>query len=89
MLYAKTIIRHLKQGGRVEDWLTGEPGMSSNGGRYYRIYKIRDGVLQSRSSYEDADWEEEDYSLKEFADFVRQTWDDKPFFVKEPRWELT
>ena len=88
MLYAKTIIRHLKEGGRVEDWLMGEPGKCCNGGRYYRIYKIRGGVLQSRSSHEDADWEEEDYTLKEFAEFVRKTWDNPPDFV-ERRWELT
>lgn len=88
MLYAKTIIRHLKQGGRVEDWLSGEPGRCSNGGHYYRIYKIRYGVLQSRSSYEEADWEDEEFNLKEFAEHVRKTWNDRPYFV-ERRWELT
>lgn len=89
MLYAKTIKNHLKAGGKVEDWLEGEPGKCCNGGRYYRVHRFRDGKIISRSSYEDASWEDENVSMDEFVEYVRSTWNDVPYYTVGNRWELT
>lgn len=88
MLYAKTIIRHLAEGGIVEDWMDGDPGLCCNGGRYFDMYKIYDGILMIRSSYEDAEWQEAGFTVKEFAEWVRKHFDDTPMFVKPPRFNF-
>lgn len=88
MLYAKTIRNHLKKGGTIEDWMYGEPGMCCNGGRYYDKYRLRNGILMIRSSYEDASWEEAESTVKEFAEWAHAHSDDAPMFVTSPRFIL-
>lgn len=85
MLYAKTFRTHLLKGGTVEDWQDGEPGLCCNGGRYYIKYRLRNGILMFRSSYEDAEWEDAGQTIKEFSKWAHDHSNDKPNYITGSR----
>jgi hypothetical protein len=88
-MYAKTIKRHLKNGGHLEDWLQGEPGRCSNGGRYYIVYRLTDDDrIISRTSYEEAEWDDDLTTLDELAAFAAKHWHDPCDFIDGPRFVL-
>ena len=88
-MYAKTIKRHLKNGGKLEDWLQGEPGKCSNGGHYYTVYRLADDDrVISRTSYEDDVWDDDLTSLDALAEFAAKHWRDPCCFTVGPRFVL-
>ena len=95
-MYKKTIIRHLKNGGKLRDLIYYEPGRCSNGVRYLTCWKIIDGELMSVSSYEDAGLESArspwDQSLKSalegLASYASKHWHDQPLYIGGDRFEL-
>jgi hypothetical protein len=82
----KEILDHLKSGGSVCDYREFDPGMCSNGGHYAVQYRLRNGVLYSLSTCEDAEWTEE--YVEGFVEFVLQTWDDGCYYLHGSRWSL-